>query len=111
MFILILISFQVNFMISGAVGPKRHRRRVANRQQPGIIPASSVQLYRDLAQASGGTAIEVDKTDISAATSIIIESSTSSQVLLWLPLPRRLYLFVYSLAGYLKKFLTGFNST
>ncbi|XP_076024338.1 von Willebrand factor A domain-containing protein 7-like [Genypterus blacodes] len=72
----------VNFLISGAVGPKIRKQRDTNRQQVGIIPAASVQLYRDLAQTSGGKAIEVDKTDILAAASIIIESSTSSQVIL-----------------------------
>ncbi|XP_035521927.1 von Willebrand factor A domain-containing protein 7-like [Morone saxatilis] len=43
---------------------------------------SEAQLYRDLAQASGGQAIEVTKSELQVATSIIVESSSSSLVTL-----------------------------
>lgn len=38
------------------------------------------QLYRDLAKASGGQAIEVTKSDLSVATTVIEDSSTSAVV-------------------------------
>ncbi|KAF7650080.1 hypothetical protein LDENG_00131830 [Lucifuga dentata] len=47
-----------------------------------FLSASDAQLYRELAQDSGGKAIEVTKSEISAATSIITESAISSLVTL-----------------------------
>eukprot|EP00064_Thunnus_orientalis_P014262 superscaffoldBa00002458_g14304 len=71
----------VNFMITGSTVVNRRRRR-DDKQQHSKIAASDVQLYRDLAQASGGQAIEVTKSELPAATSIITESSSSSLVTL-----------------------------
>ncbi|XP_067465263.1 von Willebrand factor A domain-containing protein 7-like [Thunnus thynnus] len=71
----------VNFMITGSTVLNRRRQR-DDKQQHSKIAASDVQLYRDLAQASGGQAIEVTKSELPAATSIITESSSSSLVTL-----------------------------
>lgn len=43
---------------------------------------SDSQLYMELSQASGGQAIQVTKTELPKATSIIVESSSSSLVTL-----------------------------
>ncbi|XP_071377870.1 von Willebrand factor A domain-containing protein 7-like [Centroberyx affinis] len=70
----------VNFMLTDVLG--LHRRRQRDSQHRSRITASDAQLYRDLAQASGGQAIEVTKSELSVATSIIRESSSSSLVTL-----------------------------
>ncbi|XP_062414135.1 LOW QUALITY PROTEIN: von Willebrand factor A domain-containing protein 7-like [Pungitius pungitius] len=66
----------VNFMISGSTVLNR-RKRSGDTQNP-----NHAQLYRDLAQASGGLVIEVTKSELAAATSIITQSSRSSLVTL-----------------------------
>ncbi|TMS13764.1 von Willebrand factor A domain-containing protein 7 [Larimichthys crocea] len=66
----------VNVMISGSTVENRRRRREVR------ITASDAQLYRDLAQASGGQAIEVTKNELPVAISIVTESSSSSLVTL-----------------------------
>ncbi|KAK9536522.1 hypothetical protein VZT92_006296 [Zoarces viviparus] len=71
----------VNFMISGSTLLNRRKRINDTKIRPRIA-ASDAQLYRDLAQASGGLAIEVTKNELPVATSIITESSTSSLVTL-----------------------------
>ncbi|XP_044226873.1 von Willebrand factor A domain-containing protein 7-like [Thunnus albacares] len=72
----------VNFMITSILF--RRRRQIDNDQQQKLtrMVASDVQLYRDLAQASGGQAIEVTKSELPEVTSIITESSSSSLVTL-----------------------------
>eukprot|EP00064_Thunnus_orientalis_P014263 superscaffoldBa00002458_g14305 len=72
----------VNFMITSILS--RRRRQIDNDQQQKLtrMVASDVQLYRDLAQASGGQAIEVTKSELPEVTSIITESSSSSLVTL-----------------------------
>ncbi|XP_070772872.1 von Willebrand factor A domain-containing protein 7-like [Enoplosus armatus] len=72
----------VNFMISGSTVINRRRRSDDNQQQHSRIKASDAQLYRDLAQVSGGLAIEVTKSVLPVAISIITESSSSSLVTL-----------------------------
>ena len=69
-------------MITGG-GLLRRRRQTGNdqQQQQSRLATSDVQLYRDLAQASGGQTIEVTKTELPEAVSIITESSSSSLVL------------------------------
>lgn len=62
-------------MISGSTVENRRRRREVR------ITASDAQLYRDLAQASGGQAIEVTKNELPVAISIVTESSSSSLVI------------------------------
>ncbi|XP_063748781.1 von Willebrand factor A domain-containing protein 7-like isoform X2 [Eleginops maclovinus] len=77
----------VNFMITGILGFRR-RRQVSDseqqqqQQQQSRMVVSDATLYRDLAQVSGGLAIEVTKSELPVATSIITESSTSSLVTL-----------------------------
>ncbi|KAM6911567.1 von Willebrand factor A domain-containing protein 7-like [Lycodopsis pacificus] len=71
----------VNFMISESTVLNR-RKRSDDTVKPLKIAASDAQLYRDLAQASGGLAIEVTKNELPVATSIITESSSSSLVTL-----------------------------
>ncbi|XP_051258149.1 von Willebrand factor A domain-containing protein 7-like [Dicentrarchus labrax] len=73
----------VNFIISAIPGVRR-RRQSANdqQQQPSRMAIFDTQLYRDLAQASGGQAIEVKKSELQVATSLIVESTSSSLVTL-----------------------------
>ncbi|XP_078146731.1 von Willebrand factor A domain-containing protein 7 [Centroberyx gerrardi] len=68
----------VTFMLTNALSSRR--RRGLQRATPRSLSQSDAQLYRDLAQASGGQAIEVSKTDLSLATSVIEDSSTSAVV-------------------------------
>ncbi|KAK9536523.1 hypothetical protein VZT92_006297 [Zoarces viviparus] len=72
----------VNFMITAILGRRRRRQSddVQQQQFSSRMVTSDGQLYRDLAQASGGLAIEVTKSELPAATSIITESSSSSLV-------------------------------
>lgn len=70
---------QVNFMITDSTVTNRRLRR-SDRTQARTMAASDAQVYVDLAQASGGLAIEVTKSELPAATSIITESSSSSLV-------------------------------
>ncbi|XP_068572632.1 von Willebrand factor A domain-containing protein 7-like [Cebidichthys violaceus] len=71
----------VNFMISESMVLNRRKRSDDTKKHPRIA-ASDAQLYRDLAQASGGLVIEVTKSELPVATSIITESSSSSLVTL-----------------------------
>ncbi|KAM8740973.1 von Willebrand factor A domain-containing protein 7-like [Acanthopagrus schlegelii] len=73
----------VNFMITGG-GLFRRRRQIGNdqQQQQSRLSTSDLQLYRDLAQTSGGQSIEVTKSELPEAVSIITESSSSSLVTL-----------------------------
>lgn len=66
-------------MISGSMVLNR-RKRSDEHQKHRRIASSDAALSRDLAQASGGLAIEVTKSELLAATSIITESSSSSLV-------------------------------
>uniref|UniRef100_W5L3X1 von Willebrand factor A domain containing 11 n=1 Tax=Astyanax mexicanus TaxID=7994 RepID=W5L3X1_ASTMX len=67
---------QISFLLTNALnGVRRRRRRSA-------VTNPSNSLYQQLAQSSGGTAIEVTKGTISQATKIIEDSVTSSQVTL-----------------------------
>ncbi|XP_068572631.1 von Willebrand factor A domain-containing protein 7-like [Cebidichthys violaceus] len=73
----------VNFMITGILGFRRRRQSDDSQQQQqsrSRMLTSDAQLYRDLAQVSGGLAIEVSKSELPVATSIITESSSSSLV-------------------------------
>lgn len=64
----------VNFLLTDSPSTNRRRRSVSQ------ISATELQLYKDLAQASGGQAIEVSKFELSTATSIITEASINSMV-------------------------------
>ncbi|XP_023818662.1 von Willebrand factor A domain-containing protein 7-like [Oryzias latipes] len=74
----------VNFMITNIPGLRRRREANENQQQQQNqrVVRSDSQLYRDLAQASGGQAIQVSKTQLLQATSIITESTSYSLVLI-----------------------------
>ncbi|XP_071362021.1 von Willebrand factor A domain-containing protein 7-like [Trachinotus anak] len=72
----------VNFMITDSIVINRRRRSNNIQKQHRGITASDAQLYRDVARASGGQAIEVTKTELPVATSIITQSSSSSLVTL-----------------------------
>ncbi|XP_051258148.1 von Willebrand factor A domain-containing protein 7 [Dicentrarchus labrax] len=73
----------VNFMITNLLGFRRRRQSSNNQQQQhSRMVKSDAQLYKDLAQASGGQAIEVTKSELQVATSLIVESSSSSLVTL-----------------------------
>ena len=72
-------------MVTGRLGS--HRRKQSGdsgqqqQQQHIKMRTSDAQLYRDLAQASGGLDIEVSKSELPLATSIITDSSSSPLVL------------------------------
>nr|XP_046266994.1 von Willebrand factor A domain-containing protein 7-like [Scatophagus argus] len=70
----------VNFMISSTTMVNRRRRRDDRQLQQSRISSSDAQLYRDLAQTSGGLAIEVTKSELPEAVSIVTQSSVSSLV-------------------------------
>ncbi|KAK2815937.1 hypothetical protein Q5P01_026404 [Channa striata] len=65
----------VTFILTNAF--PRHRRR---RSPLEVTPHANFQLYRDLAQASGGQTIEVPKSALSQATAVIKDSSASAVV-------------------------------
>lgn len=73
----------VNFMISDSTSTNRlKRRRDASQQVQSRVTASDAQLYRELAQASGGQMVEVSKSELSAAASIISDTLKSPLVTL-----------------------------
>ncbi|XP_028273705.1 von Willebrand factor A domain-containing protein 7-like [Parambassis ranga] len=69
----------VTFMLTDVLSSRR-RRRSSQSVSPRDISQSDAQLYRDLARASGGQAIEVTKSGLSGATTIIEDSSASAVV-------------------------------
>lgn len=74
----------MNFLITNVLGFRR-RRQISNdeqHEQQFRMTRADSQLYKVLAVASGGQAIEVTKTELLNATSIILESSSSSLVLI-----------------------------
>ncbi|XP_039890206.1 von Willebrand factor A domain-containing protein 7-like [Simochromis diagramma] len=70
---------QVTFMLTGSAAGRR-RRRTSQGVAPRVMGRSAVQLYQDLAEASGGQAIQVTKSELSLATSVIVDSSASAVV-------------------------------
>ncbi|XP_053710879.1 von Willebrand factor A domain-containing protein 7-like [Synchiropus splendidus] len=69
----------VTFMLTD-VRATRRRRRDSQGAAPRSMSQADAQLYRDLARASGGQAIEVTKSDLPAATAVIEDSSASAVV-------------------------------
>ncbi|XP_042354924.1 von Willebrand factor A domain-containing protein 7-like [Plectropomus leopardus] len=69
----------VSFMISGSTMANRRRRSDDTRP---MLAASDAQLYRNLAHTSGGVYVEVAKSELPAATSIITDSISPSLVTL-----------------------------
>ncbi len=72
-------------MISGQTVLNRRRRSVDGQQIHGRIKASDAQLYRDLAQASGGQMTEVTKGELPVAISTITATSIASMVMSHIP--------------------------
>ncbi|XP_034148968.1 von Willebrand factor A domain-containing protein 7-like isoform X2 [Esox lucius] len=70
----------VTFMLTGSLSFSRRRRSVQSQGLNGRVAASDSQVYLDLAQASGGLAIQTTKTELSQATGIIVDSSSSPLV-------------------------------
>ncbi|XP_017292675.1 von Willebrand factor A domain-containing protein 7 isoform X2 [Kryptolebias marmoratus] len=70
----------VNFMITNTLGFQTQAD--SSKQQYVEMSKSDPQLYRDLAQASGGQVIEITEDRLLEATSVITESSRSSLVTL-----------------------------
>ncbi|KAF3852030.1 hypothetical protein F7725_005385 [Dissostichus mawsoni] len=69
----------VTFMLTDVLASRR-RRRNTQRVSPRKMSQLDAQLYRDLARASGGQAIEVTKSDLTLATSVIEDSLASAVV-------------------------------
>ncbi|KAM9856777.1 von Willebrand factor A domain-containing protein 7 [Aulostomus maculatus] len=69
----------VTFMLTDVLDSRRRRRGLRGGSGR-AMSQSDAQLYRDLARASGGQAIEVTKSDLSVATSVIEDSSASAVV-------------------------------
>uniref|UniRef100_A0A673BAN8 Uncharacterized protein n=2 Tax=Sphaeramia orbicularis TaxID=375764 RepID=A0A673BAN8_9TELE len=72
----------VNIMLTGIIGLRGERSTNHGQYQLSRMLSSDAQLFRDLAEASGGLAIEVSKSQLLEATSIVVESSSSTLVTL-----------------------------
>ncbi|XP_064859717.1 von Willebrand factor A domain-containing protein 7 [Oncorhynchus nerka] len=78
----------VTFMLTDNLRSSRRRRSMGGASAvwpskggaSNRMAQSDAQLYRDLAQASGGQAIEVTKEDLHRATSVIEDASAAAQV-------------------------------
>lgn len=69
-------------MITNVLGLRRRRQNDDNQQQQQYrMLTSDFQLYNELAEVSGGQAIQVTKSELLRATSIVRESTSASQVL------------------------------
>ncbi|KAG5285814.1 hypothetical protein AALO_G00007750 [Alosa alosa] len=71
---------KVTFMLTGTSSSARRRRSGSPVSR--ALSDADAQLYRDLAQASGGQAIEVSKSSLPNATVVIEDTSTSALVTL-----------------------------
>ena len=65
-------------MLTDVTASRRRRRQAQGGTR--VMSQLDAQLYRDLAQASGGQAIEVTKSDLTLATSVIEDSSAPAVV-------------------------------
>lgn len=83
------VGSQVNFIISGSTVANRRRLRNGDQQQHSRIDEAESQVYRDLAQTSGGQAVEVTTSDVSEAITLLTESNSASLVAL--PTTRRMF--------------------
>ncbi|XP_023198400.1 von Willebrand factor A domain-containing protein 7-like [Xiphophorus maculatus] len=72
----------VNFMITNVLGIRQQTPGKGNQQQSYRMARADGQLYRDLAQTSGGQAVEVSKRNLLEAINILTESTSSSLVTL-----------------------------
>ncbi|XP_038569813.1 von Willebrand factor A domain-containing protein 7 [Micropterus salmoides] len=85
------------------------------RRGPRTMSQSDAQLYHDLARVSGGQAIEVTKSDLSLATSVIEDSSASAVVTVFQVVrnPGRPDTFTFTVDGSLRNmtaYITGASS-
>uniref|UniRef100_A0AAZ1WYJ8 VWFA domain-containing protein n=2 Tax=Oreochromis aureus TaxID=47969 RepID=A0AAZ1WYJ8_OREAU len=71
---------EVSFLLTNIFFSRRRRSIDGQDFSSRAVRLSDVQLYRDLAQASGGQAIEVRKSDLSMATTVIKDSSAGAVV-------------------------------
>lgn len=67
-------------MISGSSEANRRKRR--HEQLQSKIAASDVQVYKEVAQASGGQAIEVATGDLATAIGLITQLSSSASLVI-----------------------------
>lgn len=67
-------------MVTDTVETNRRKRSIKH-SQARAINEPEAQLYRDLAHASGGQAIEVTKAQLPVAAAIIAQSASSSVVM------------------------------
>lgn len=70
----------MSFLLTNIFSSRRRRSIHGQNFSPRAVRLTNVQLYRDLAQASGGQAIEVRKSDLSLATTVIKDSSAGAVV-------------------------------
>ncbi|KAM9362957.1 von Willebrand factor A domain-containing protein 7 [Symphorus nematophorus] len=104
----------VTFMLTDVLASRRRHRR-SQGLFPRSMSQSDAQLYRDLARASGGQAIEVTKSDLSLATSVIEDSSASAVVTVFQVVrnPGRPDNFTFTVDGSLRNmtaYITGASS-
>ncbi|KAM7393983.1 hypothetical protein PAMP_020812 [Pampus punctatissimus] len=104
----------VTFMLTDVLSSRRRRRDVHG-VTPRSMSQSDAQLYRDLAQASGGQAIEVTKSNLFLATSVIEDSSASAVVTVFQIVrnPGRPDHFTFTVDGSLRNmttYITGASS-
>ncbi|XP_055060960.2 von Willebrand factor A domain-containing protein 7-like isoform X1 [Misgurnus anguillicaudatus] len=71
---------RVNFMLTKAFSFRKRRYVSRSQRSSTRMSRSGMQLYRDLADVSGGQAIEVTKSTLSQATTVITDSSASALV-------------------------------
>ncbi|XP_054907451.1 von Willebrand factor A domain-containing protein 7-like [Poeciliopsis prolifica] len=72
----------VNFMITNVLGIRQQTPGEGNQQQSYRMARADGQLYKDLAQTSGGQAVKVSKSNLLEAIDILTESTSSSLVTL-----------------------------
>ncbi|XP_073699381.1 von Willebrand factor A domain-containing protein 7-like [Garra rufa] len=70
----------VTFMLTDVLARRRRTASQSHSFKKRSMPLSDKQLYRDLAHASGGQAIEVNKRALYQATAVITDASTSNLV-------------------------------
>ncbi|XP_056135621.1 von Willebrand factor A domain-containing protein 7-like [Lampris incognitus] len=68
----------VTFLLTDVLS--RRNRRESKLPTPRALAQADAQLYRDLAEVSGGQAIEVTKADLALATAVIEDSSATAVV-------------------------------
>ncbi|KAM3867752.1 von Willebrand factor A domain-containing protein 7-like [Diretmus argenteus] len=107
----------VTFMLTDVLSSRRRwwRRRGLQGAAPRRLSQSEAQLYRDLAQASGGQAIEVTKTALSLATAVIEDASANAVVTVFQMIrnPGKSDAFTFTVDGSLRNltaYITGASS-